>query len=69
MKIKVQYTFEGEIPEEIKDLAIVDWGDRGVEVLLTAPYGHIQMVLILAPEFKSVLLKTECLGYDVLEVL
>jgi len=68
MKIKVQFTFEGEIPEEYKYLAISDWGDRGVAVTLTEIRDRIQMVLSMQRS-KDILLKTECVGYDVLEVI
>ncbi len=69
MKIKVQFTFEGEIPEKYKDLAILYWGDNGVKVSLTKVEGEIDvhMVLSLLPS-RVLLLKTKCVGYDVLEV-
>jgi len=68
MKIKVRFTFEGEVPEKYKYLAISDWGDEGVDITLSEIEGDMQMVLFPSPEPNAILLKTECLGYEILEV-
>lgn len=73
MKVKVQFTFEAELPQEHEDLATIDWGDEQVNFSLEEVEGNLELVLMRRNKTRLGVdwcnLKTECIFQDILEVV